>query len=118
METEAIYKVTNECSPRDGTLRPVHAWISPDGHEIKGALQQAGWSGVHFARVLGVDPRTARRWTGNEKTIPYAAWAILCVEAGYGRIWNSGTDAAPGSHAARAAYTAEDQTPVGVNNKR
>lgn len=89
MEHEAIYQVTNEAQPRDSTLQPVSRWSPPEGGEIKGVLQRAGWSGVHFSKVLGIDPRTVRRWTGDEKFIPYPAWAILCVQAGYGLIWNA-----------------------------
>lgn len=92
MEHEAIYQVTNETPPRESTLRAIEQWSPPEGGEIKGMLQRAGWSGVQFSKVLGIDPRTVRRWTGDEKTIPYPAWAILCVQAGYGPIWNTPSD--------------------------
>ena len=31
--------------------------------------------------------RTIRRWIGEDTPIPYAAWAILCDQAGLGVIW-------------------------------
>ena len=87
METRATYG-TKVGDIRAECLRPMAKdWSPPNGDEIKAALSMAGWSGVEFARRMGVDDRTARRWTGNEKSIPYAAWCVLCLEAGLGPIW-------------------------------
>jgi len=76
-----VSTVRTEC------LNPFRSWSSPTGDEIKAALSMAGWTGVELSRRLGVDDRTVRRWTGDEKEIPYAAWCVLCAEANLGLIW-------------------------------
>ena len=86
METRAVYGVSGAI--RAGCLRVFgDEWLVPTGEEVKVAIGMTDWSGVELSRRLGVDPRTVRRWTGDEKPIPYAAWCVLCVEAGLGVIW-------------------------------
>lgn len=89
MEERATY--TSECLQgiRSECLTALPKWVAPTGEEIKLALSMAGWSGEGFSRLIGVDGRTVRRWTSNEKSIPFSAWAIVCLQAGYGRIWES-----------------------------
>lgn len=53
-------------------------------------LRLAGFSGSKAAKALGLGAkgdRTIRRWIGEDTPIPYAAWAILCDQAGLGVIW-------------------------------
>ena len=86
VETCAVYGVPGTI--REDCLRRFKdGWAVPTGDEVKAALSMAGWTGVELSRRVGVDPRTVRRWTGDEKPIPYAAWCVLCVEAGLGEIW-------------------------------
>lgn len=86
METRATYN--EKPAIRSDCLKPVlKGWSHPSGMEIKAALSMAGWSGEEMARRLSVDGRTVRRWTGDDKQIPYAAWCVLCLEAGLGEIW-------------------------------
>lgn len=86
METRATYGTKSDI--RATCLQPAGKdWSPPAGEEIKAAMSMAGWSGVEFARRMSVDDRTARRWIGEEKPIPYAAWCVLCMEAGLGKIW-------------------------------
>lgn len=70
-------------------LRPFDAmWQRPTGDVIKEVLHRANLSGERAAQLTGVkDGRTIRRWTGDEREIPYAAWALLCDAAGLGQIW-------------------------------
>jgi hypothetical protein len=70
-------------------LRPFDAdWQRPTGEVIKEVLQRANLSGKRAAQLTGMgDDRTIRRWTGDEREIPYAAWALLCDAAGLGQIW-------------------------------
>ena len=85
METRAGYGLP---SIRGACLQRADAgWVPPSGEEIKAALQLAGWSGLELSRRVNVDGRTVRRWTLDERDIPYAAWCVLCVEAGFGEIW-------------------------------
>ena len=62
-------------------------WQTPSGEEIRAILSSLGWTQEEAARFLLVNPRSLRRWVLNESKIPYAAWGILCYEAGYGEIW-------------------------------
>lgn len=73
---------------RSSTLAPFPDWEPPTPGEIRAALQMAGWSGEGFANALGINPRTVRRWIGGENDIAYAVWAVLCVDAGLGRVWS------------------------------
>lgn len=68
-------------------LKPFRQWEPPTGGEIQAALQLAGWTGEKFAKTIGINPRTVRRWLDGDSDIPYAVWAMLCVAAGLGQIW-------------------------------
>jgi DNA-binding transcriptional regulator YiaG len=84
MEEDAVY---NSEPIRKICLVNAKDWEEPTGSEIRAALQSACWSGEEFSRRVSVDGRTVRRWVLDEKKIPYAAWCVLCVEAGLGKIW-------------------------------
>jgi len=86
VETHAVYGVSGTIRS-DCLRRFSDEWAEPTGDEIKAALSMAGWTGVELSRRVGVDPRTVRRWTGDEKSMPYAAWCVLCAQAGLGSIW-------------------------------
>jgi DNA-binding transcriptional regulator YiaG len=84
MENPILYNATI----RDGCLKPFgEHWQVPNGNEIRAALKEAGLTGGQFAHLVGVNPRTVRKWTGDQHEIPFAAWALLCHEAGFGVIW-------------------------------
>ncbi|MFU1520786.1 helix-turn-helix domain-containing protein [Vreelandella alkaliphila] len=72
---------------RPETLAPFRQWMPPDPGEIRAALQVAGWTGERFAKAIGINARTVRRWLGGDVDIPYAVWAVLCIAAGWGVIW-------------------------------
>ena len=76
---------------RQECLRPaMNGWIRPTGQEVREVVRLAGLTGGGAARVLGLGAkgdRTVRRWIGEDSSIPYAAWAILCELAGQGIIW-------------------------------
>lgn len=85
MEIKAVY---GDFKPiRSGCLNPALSWITPDSEEIRTGLSMAGYSQEEFARKIKVTGRTVRRWASGEKNIPYAAWCILCIEAGLGKIY-------------------------------
>ncbi len=85
METYKPYNTDGKIRPE--CLKPASGWEPPTGDEIRLVLSMAGWSGVEFAKKINTNDRTVRRWIGNELSIPYAAWCILCVEANFGEIW-------------------------------
>lgn len=90
-ETRKPYQVKNIAREiRPAALAPFEAWSAPTPGEIRAALQAAGWTGEMCGKKLGINPRTARRWLGGEVDIPYAAWSVICVEAGLGYIWSGG----------------------------
>lgn len=78
-------KIRPEC------LRPYsQGWEKPTGEEVRLVLHLAGFSGKQAAKSLGLGDkgdRTVRRWVGEDSSIPYAAWALLCDFAGLGLIW-------------------------------
>lgn len=84
METPMTY---GHVAISNAALQPANLWVAPTSEEVRSALSSAGLSGEAFSRMVAVDGRTVRRWTLGEKTIPYAAWCLLCLEAGYGAIW-------------------------------
>ena len=53
--------------------------------EIKSALSAARLSGAKAGRLLGVNDRTVRKWTGGEQKMPYAAWRLLLMYVTEGR---------------------------------
>lgn len=89
METRAIYDVSGQQQIRPTCLVPfASGWTPPTAAEIHAVINKTGLSGSEVARLVGVSGgRTVRRWTGGEVDIPYAVWAMLCEQAGYGRIW-------------------------------
>lgn len=90
METRAIY---GGAEIRPQTLRPfANDWAQPTPDEVREVLRRAGLSGSATAKLLGIQSgRTIRRWTSDhdQVPIPYAAWAILCYQAGLGAIWEA-----------------------------
>lgn len=78
---------------RPETLRPYSSWVQPTPKEIRAVLALTEWNGGDFARHVGVQQQMAYRWMqeaedGKPKfPIRYSAWAILCHEAGLGKIW-------------------------------
>lgn len=74
-------------------LRPAgDGWEQPTGEEVREVLKMSGLSGSQAASFLGLGStgsRTVRRWAGAETPIPYAAWALLCEQAGLGMIWKA-----------------------------
>lgn len=90
-----------ETNIRFECLRPASdGWESPTGEEVRELLRIIAakhdiqqFTGGMAARFLGLGAqgdRTLRRWTsgnGQTSSIPYAAWALLCDEAGFESIW-------------------------------
>lgn len=86
-QKKMLYFVDGISEISEKSLSPFPSWKPPEPGEIKGALQLACWTGEQFAKAVGVNPRSARRWISGEHDIPYAVWAVVCVEAGLGNIW-------------------------------
>lgn len=86
MENIQVYggTIRSEC-----LLPFAKGWEPPTPNEIKLILSKAGnLTGRDAGDLVGVTPRTVRRWIGEpDKPIPYACWAILVEKAGFGRIW-------------------------------
>ena len=51
--------------------------MNPSPDEIRAAMRERGLTGSALARLVRVNPRTVRRWTGGDISIPYAAWRLL-----------------------------------------
>lgn len=98
METRGVYlKPGAACA----TIRPdclislPGPWEPPVGEELAAALSMAGLSATAFAGLVGVEPRTVRRWLRGDSSIPYAAWAWLAARAGLAEMWRPWNDGLP-----------------------
>ncbi len=70
------------------TLQPFsQEWQKPSPNDIRAALSLTGLTGKQEENIVGVSERTIRKWTGNERGIPYSSWALLVNAAGLGCIW-------------------------------
>ncbi len=74
-------------SIRPETLTLYTYWAQPTGNEVRELLKTAQLTGSKAAAIVGVNPRTIRKWVGEEQRIPYTAWAVLAEVAGLGTIW-------------------------------
>lgn len=62
-------------------------WEKPAPNDIRLVLKLAGFTGSNAAKLLKISPRTIRKWTGGDQSIPFAAWCLLVERAGLGEIW-------------------------------
>lgn len=86
--TKAAREAAFSSGLRPETLRPAsEGWEAPTGSEIRYIVTAAGLTGTTAGKLLGVDPRMLRRWIGEDKPLPFAAWALLIHAAGLGIIW-------------------------------
>jgi len=76
------------------TLTTGAEWVEPTGDEVQAVIRKVGFTGSETASYVGLKAgktgsgsRTVRRWVSGEKTIPYAAWALLIEATGLGVIW-------------------------------
>lgn len=56
----------------------------PTPEDVRAVLRVLGWTGKAAATTLGLGKkgdRTVRRWTGGERSIPYAAWRFMLLAA-------------------------------------
>lgn len=60
--------------PWNGGFKP------PTSDEIREFLQDHRITGSKAGEIVGVDSRTIRRWTGGDRSMPYAAWRLLVIE--------------------------------------
>lgn len=72
---------------RGETLTTHIKWLQPTPEEIREVIFRTGWSQSEAARFLGISTRQVSRWVQGEAKISYTAWAILCHQAGLGKIW-------------------------------
>ena len=90
MENIGTYKVEGDHLPLESGIfykydSPEYSHPTPDN--VRQLLKQAGITGSKAASIVGVHGRTIRKWTAeegspNHRTIPYAAWRLLLIEAG------------------------------------
>ncbi len=85
METIASYG--EPADVRETCLLPHSDWTEPTPEEVRAVMKKANWTGEEFARRVGVEGRTVRRWSSGDKPINYPAWCVLCMQAGLGKIW-------------------------------
>jgi hypothetical protein len=79
------------------TIRPeclraaAAGWQKPRGTEVREVITRCDMTATEVEAFLGLSSKSGgrqiRRWISEEAPIPYAAWALLCAEAGLGCIW-------------------------------
>ena len=91
MRADQQYTLTNKNRVPEG-VRPETTleyaspgYSRPSPADIKSALSAGGLSGAKAGRLLGVNDRTVRKWTGGEQKMPYAAWRLLLMYVSEGR---------------------------------
>jgi hypothetical protein len=78
--------------------------VQPTPAEVRAVLAMAELTDAQAAELVGIyDGGTIRRWTGGAVPILYAAWAILCCEAGVGAIWKTAYASSVSAQAGRQA---------------
>lgn len=63
-------------------------WVMPTESQMIDFFDLNNFSNSWIGRLIGNSRKNTSRWVTGEKTIPYAAWAIICYEAGIKEIWN------------------------------
>jgi len=117
--------MNNRVTIRPETLRPARKWEKPTPDEIRELIRLTGMTNGEVAALLGLakptktsgrGSRTVRRWTAGDSPIPYAAWALLAHQAGFGLIWvdragphRTGRHAATKAARQRPAVTEDQQ---------
>ncbi len=76
-----VISVRKEC------FNNAHKWIAPSADEIKFVLSQATLTTASFAKMINEDHCIVDAWLTSNISIPYSAWCLLCISAGYGQIW-------------------------------
>ena len=51
----------------------------PSAERLRELLKKHGLTGGDAAKIVGVNSRTIRKWTGGERGIPSAAWKLLLL---------------------------------------
>lgn len=94
MEKHEEYRVQGKSEIRFACTVPISNLVyqPPKPEEIREALRRADLTGAVAGRLLGVDGRTIRKWTGGERDIPYSAWRLLLIETGLAKA-GDGLDA-------------------------
>lgn len=76
----------------------MNTYTPPTSDEIRALLKKRGLTGSAAAKLCGVNPRTVRRWTGGDISMPYAVWRLLLDERkpipeNGAVVWQDGKDA-------------------------
>ena len=61
-------------------VAPPESW-QHDSERLRAFLRERGLSGAQAGALIGVDGRTVRKWTGDERAMPYSAWFCLLHRA-------------------------------------
>ena len=83
-EDRATYEVPGRTEIRHGCRLPFAnpGYLKPTTDEIRAVLRMGNLTGSAAGRLLGVNGRTVRKWTGGESDMPYSAWRLLLIHNG------------------------------------
>lgn len=65
-------------------------WVMPTESQMVDFFDLNDFSNSWIGKLIGNSRKNVGRWVTGEKVIPYAAWGIICYEAGIKEIWNEG----------------------------
>lgn len=86
IEDKAVY-ITDFPCVRNECFTNFSNWLEPTAAEIRYMLERANLKQTELAKILGVDPRTVRRWALGEIKISYLAWCVVCSYCGIKELW-------------------------------
>lgn len=86
MEEKAVY-ITGVDYVRSECFTNFSCWLEPTAKELRYMLEKAGLNQIEFSKILGVDPRTVRRWVLGEVKISYLPWCVICSYCGIKELW-------------------------------
>lgn len=87
MEMQPAYN-TAQIVVRPTCFVPAAAnWEPPTAIEIQFVFAQSSSTASRVAAELDVPLQTVELWLSGAESVPYAVWALICFNAGYGVIW-------------------------------
>lgn len=86
-EERQIY-IANCVYVRKECFNKYSSWLEPTATEVRYMIDKANIKQTELSKILGVDPRTVRRWVLGELKIGYLPWCVICSYCGIKELWD------------------------------
>ncbi|POR05599.1 hypothetical protein AU468_00020 [Alkalispirochaeta sphaeroplastigenens] len=63
-------------------MSELNHYPSPTPEDLRDFMRRHGLTGSQAGALLGVNGRTIRKWTGGERSMPWASWTLLQILMG------------------------------------